>query len=41
MKISCILPKAELGKVWHGLSRNQGVTGKHDEQYQMLAGTSA
>ncbi len=29
MKFSCIIPK--LGKVWHGLSRNQGATGKHDE----------
>jgi len=24
-------PKLELGKVWHGLSRNQGVAGEHDE----------
>jgi hypothetical protein len=32
-------PKLELGKAWHGLSRNQGVAGEHDEQYQMLAGT--
>jgi hypothetical protein len=26
-------------KTWHGLSRNQGVAGEHDEQYQMSAGT--
>jgi hypothetical protein len=30
------LPRFELGKLWHGLSRNQGVVGEHDEQYQML-----
>jgi hypothetical protein len=40
MKFSCIPPpKPELGKAWHGLSRNQGATGEHDEQYQMLART--
>jgi hypothetical protein len=32
-------PKPELGKVWHCVSRNQGVVGEHDEQYQMLVGT--
>jgi hypothetical protein len=37
MKFSCIPPRPELGKTWHGLSRNQGVVGEHDEQYQMLA----
>jgi len=40
MKFSCIPPPIpEPGKVWHGLSRNQGVVGKHDEQYQLLART--
>jgi hypothetical protein len=39
MKFSCIPPRTESGKMWHGLSRNQGVVGKHDEQYQMLAKT--
>jgi len=34
MKFSCI-PKPKLGKVWHGLSRNQGAAREHDEQYQM------
>jgi len=24
-------PKLEPGKVWYGLSRNQGVAGEHDE----------
>jgi len=33
-------PKHEPEKTWHGLSRNQGVEGKHDEQYQMSTGTS-
>jgi hypothetical protein len=32
-------PRPELGKVWHGLSRNQGVVREHDEQYQMSTGT--
>jgi len=32
-------PKLELGKTWHGLSRNQGAVGKHDEQYQLIMGT--
>jgi hypothetical protein len=32
-------PRLESGKVWHGLSRNQGAAEKHDEQYQMSAGT--
>jgi hypothetical protein len=31
MKFSCIPPRLEPGKTWHGLSRNQGVAGKHDE----------
>jgi hypothetical protein len=31
-------PKPELGKSWHGLSKNQGVAGEHDEQYEMSAG---
>jgi hypothetical protein len=42
MKFSCIPPtppKPELGKAWHGLSKNQGVIGEHDEQYQMPIGT--
>jgi hypothetical protein len=39
MKFSYIPPKFELGKVWHGLSRNQGAVRKHDEQYQMPMGT--
>jgi hypothetical protein len=24
---------------WHGMNRNQGATGEHDEQYQMSVGT--
>jgi hypothetical protein len=39
MKFSCIPPKPELGKVCQGQSRNQGVVGKHDKQYQMPTGT--
>jgi hypothetical protein len=39
MKLSCIPPKLELGKMWHGLSKNQGVVGEHNEQYQMLVKT--
>ncbi len=35
MKLSCIPPRPELGKAWHGLNRNQGVIGDYDEQYQM------
>jgi hypothetical protein len=31
--------KPEPGKMWHGLNKNQGAVGEHDEQYQMLAGT--
>jgi hypothetical protein len=31
-------PRLEPRKVWHGLSRNQGVIGEHDEQYQMPVG---
>jgi hypothetical protein len=31
MKFSCIPPRPELGKAWHGLNRNQGATGEHDE----------
>jgi len=29
----------EPGKAWHGLSRNQGAIGEHDEQYQLPTGT--
>jgi len=32
-------PRPEPRKAWHGLSRNQGVTREHDEQYQMSTGT--
>ncbi len=39
MKFSCIPPQIELEKTWHGLNRNQGAVGKHDEHYQMLVGT--
>jgi hypothetical protein len=39
MKFSCIPPDLSWKKIWHALSRNQSVTGKHDEQYQMSAGT--
>jgi hypothetical protein len=39
MKFSCIPPKPEPGKVWHGLSRNQGAIREYDEQYQMPTGT--
>jgi hypothetical protein len=39
MKFLCIPPKLEPRKAWHGLSRNQGAIRKHDEQYQMSAGT--
>jgi hypothetical protein len=40
MKFSCIPPRSEPGKAWHGLNMmNQGVVGEHDEQYQLLAGT--
>jgi hypothetical protein len=35
MKFSCIPPRPEPGKAWHGLNRNQGAGGEHDEQYQM------
>jgi hypothetical protein len=35
MKFSCIPPRPELGKVWHGLNINQGATGEHDKQYQI------
>jgi hypothetical protein len=31
MKLSCIPPKPELRKMWHGLSINQGVVRVHDE----------
>jgi hypothetical protein len=32
MKFSCIPPpRLESGKAWHGLSKNQGVAGEHDE----------
>jgi hypothetical protein len=39
MKLSCIPPRPEPGKAWHGLSRNQGDVGEHDEQYQLPTGT--
>ncbi len=39
MKFSCILPRPEPRKVWHGINRNQVVVGEHDEQYQMPTGT--
>jgi len=39
MKFSCISPKLEPGKTWHGLSRNQGVAREHDEHYQMSTRT--
>jgi hypothetical protein len=31
MKFSCIPLRHELMKAWHGLSRNQGAIGEHDE----------
>jgi hypothetical protein len=31
-------PRPEPRKMWHGLSRNQGTVGEHDELYQMLVG---
>jgi hypothetical protein len=32
MKFSCIPPpKPESGKAWHGLNKNQGAVGEHDE----------
>jgi hypothetical protein len=37
MKFSCIPPQLELGKAWHGLNKNQGAIGEHDEQYQIQA----
>ncbi len=33
-------PRLEPGKMWHGLSINQGAAREHDDQYQMLVGTS-
>ncbi len=33
MKFSCIPSRTKPKKAWHGLSKNQGVVGKHDEQY--------
>jgi hypothetical protein len=39
MKFSCIPPRLELKKARHGLTKNQNVARKHDEQYQMPAGT--
>jgi hypothetical protein len=30
--------RLEPGKTRHGMSKNQGATRKHDEQYQMPAG---
>jgi hypothetical protein len=36
MKFSSVpAPRPKLGKTWHGLNKNQGVVGKHDEQYQL------
>jgi len=32
-------PRPELGKAWHGLSRNQGFAKEYDEQYQMSVGS--
>jgi len=32
-------PRPKPGKVLHGLTKNQGATKEHDEQYQMLVGT--
>jgi len=32
-------PILELGKTWHGLSKNQGAAREHDEQYQMSTKT--
>jgi len=31
MKFSCIPPRSELGKAWHGLNKNQGAAREHDE----------
>jgi hypothetical protein len=31
MKISCIPLRPKPGKAWHGLNKNQGVVGEHDE----------
>jgi hypothetical protein len=40
MKFSCIPPRLEPIKVWHGLNKNQGVTKEHDEHdEQMPTGT--
>jgi hypothetical protein len=39
MKFSCIPPKPEPGKTWHGLSKNQGVAREHEKQYEMLTRT--
>jgi hypothetical protein len=39
MKLSCIPPNLSWEKCGMVLSRNQGATGEHDEQYQMLKGT--
>jgi hypothetical protein len=39
MKFSCIPPRPEPGKAWHGMRLNQGAIGEHDEQYQLLVGT--
>jgi hypothetical protein len=39
MEFSCIPRRPELGKVWHGQSRNQGAARENDGQYQMLTGT--
>jgi hypothetical protein len=32
-------PRLKPRKAWHGLRKNQGVVGEHDEQYQMQVGT--
>jgi len=39
MKSHVSPPRPEPGKTWHGLSRNQGAVGEHDEQYQLPTGT--
>jgi hypothetical protein len=31
IKFSCIPPRPEPGKTWHGLIKNQGAAGEHDE----------
>jgi hypothetical protein len=38
MKFSCIPPRPERGKAWHGRSINQGVAREHDELTIPIAG---